>query len=221
MHLILGAGHMGRKHGKILKDLGEEVWYADTDLNKKPTEWIPEWKGIDNFFKERDWKEIRSVLICTPAETHAELINKIPPKVPIFCEKPLLTNLKQKIRPRTGHFLLACNWTWCKCIKKTKNLCIAYPGANWLDGIHFALLPQLDVSLFNMMERKSFADFKLIHKEECDMFIEQMKHWLKVLAGKEKSRLNLKKAIKLNERLIKDEKKYKPRWNAQFISYSH
>jgi hypothetical protein len=75
--LIVGArGGMGRRYTAILRKLGIEPLMMDLG------DMVP--KGYD------------SVIIATPTAMHAQhVLNFLPSNVPILCEKPLSTSLKQ------------------------------------------------------------------------------------------------------------------------------
>lgn len=205
-HLIIGAGHMGTKHGEILKKLDQEVEYVDLEFD--PTKY------------ERNHD---SVLICTPAETHERIINSLP-DMPIFCEKPIITSLNQEIAPKTIS-LAANNWRWCEHIKDWKWMNLIYenksPYRN-LDIIHFWHLfeekrvhvaddPSVDdwVSLNGKIAIafrsgcSTFCNGKQIHKKECDMFKDQMKHWLEVVKGSQNSSNPFEDALRDTKELLK------------------
>lgn len=193
-HLIIGAGRMGLRHMRILQKMGQIVELVDSEFDPKTYQWV-KWRPD-------------SVLICTWPDSHIKLINEIPKDIPIFCEKPLIVGPRQKIAPRKAVSLMACNWTFCQCIKGKKELHLFYPSKckyRYLDYIHFILIPRLKVSInFTRQTIATFSDYKAIHiNGPCDMFEKQMKHWLNVIQGKEKSRLSFNKAIKLNRKLLK------------------
>jgi hypothetical protein len=75
--LIVGAkGGMGRRYTAVLRKLGIEPFQMDLG------DMVP--KGYD------------SVIIATPTAMHAQhVLNFLPANVPILCEKPLSTSLKQ------------------------------------------------------------------------------------------------------------------------------
>lgn len=187
---------MGQKHAKCLRKLGEAVEMVDIEF--KPN--------------KLTWRKLRpkSVIIAAPAYTHVNLINKIPSNIPVFCEKPLLIDVFQRIKPRKSPTLMACNWTFCECIKKAQRLTLYYPSNDaykYLDYMHFVLLPKLKVKIFfSGIARLSWIDdMQEIHKVDCGMFLDQMKHWLRVINYKENSRLSFEKAIEYNKQLIRDE----------------
>lgn len=205
---------MGKRHSDILVgEFGQICELVDIEFNPETYKWS-KWRPD-------------SVLICTPAETHADIINKLPPYIPVFCEKPLIVDLEQKIAPRGAPTLMACNWTWCKHIKKAKKLWLWYESNDKyreLDYIHFCLLPHLNVKIdFDSKLKGStltvidqglptgkrihtFEDikYKSLQKlsKPCSMFVDQMRHWLNVLQGKEKSRLPFLEAEKYNRELL-------------------
>lgn len=169
-HLIVGAGKMGTLHGKILMELGEQVEFVDVEFDPA------QYRGGHE-----------SILICTPAGTHARIIGLLP-DIPIFCEKPLITKRYHTVRPMEKS-LVACNWHWCECIKGKKILVCRYPSTcayRQMDILHFPmrLFSPLRVVLCFEPPYETRADGKIIHKNgPCDMFVKQMKHWLDVLKG--------------------------------------
>lgn len=191
-HLIIGAGHMGKIHAKILRKLGERVKMVDI--------------GFEGNKRLYDELRPKSVIIATPSHTHAAIIKKIPLNIPVFCEKPLITSLKQKIETRKTS-LMACNWSFCKHIKNAKELTLYYPNEDPyrdLDYIHFTLLPKLEVKIiFTSIIIASFADHNRIHTKRCNMFELQMKHWLDVINKKIPPKMNFPKALKTNTELLK------------------
>jgi len=126
-HLIIGAGNMGLKHGKILESLGDIcVW---VDINYKDAQPPVNFSGFD------------SIMICTPPETHAQLINEFPHHV-LFVEKPAILPIDSLPEKRKKPSHVACNWRWCKCIQSYKNptLRVGYSTTKEnakLDLIHF------------------------------------------------------------------------------------
>ena len=120
-HLVIGAGNMGRKHAKILADLGDTVDFADLEF--KPGQHVTQYD---------------SLLICTPAETHAPLIKALAQyRVPLFVEKPVFAEAEHLECP--GISMVACNWRWCTCITTdgTNAITALYPQALPHDYIHF------------------------------------------------------------------------------------
>lgn len=196
-HLIIGAGNMGRRHGRILTSLGDRVTYVDIL-------WKP----------NREIKLYDSLLLCTPAETHAGLIKELEPyRKPLFVEKPVITS-PPAIIYRGAPSMVAMNWKWCKHLKNIKELVVCYPwnsNHSKLDLMHFwhrferhrylkvFYLPRI-ISLISMGQ-KSFTLVNSEKKEtfvrrgmklhqihtltQCRMFHLQMKFWRKVVKGEE------------------------------------
>ena len=134
-HLVIGAGKMGRLHGKILTGMGDEVFYADIAHDFSP-----------KHFRIRYSKNYKldSILICTPPETHAETIAALAPfGVPLFCEKPLaVTQDELRALPELHITMVACNWRYCQCTTwhKVKTIKFGYKSKDKrpeLDFIHF------------------------------------------------------------------------------------
>lgn len=180
-HLVIGAGRMGRKHGSILASMGHDVIYVDLVQ-----------KRID------DTRTFDSVLICTPPEIHEKMILSCAQySVPVFVEKPILTEPKKMEYPTIS--MVACNWTFCPHIsprEKVEKLHIAYlprDKSPLLDYSHFSMFKEdLKVRLFKSTKIETAVKFnnespKLIHDNECEMFQRQMEHWATCLERKEES----------------------------------
>lgn len=128
-HLVIGSGNMGKRHGAILEALGDEVSYADLEFD------------VHDSADRRTILESDSVLICTPPETHCELIGWLcEAGVPLFVEKPVMTSDHDSFFvPRELISMVACNWRWCKCLMWREHTTVLsmYHGAVPLDYIHF------------------------------------------------------------------------------------
>lgn len=81
--LIIGSeGSMGKRYQTILKHLGEKYWCVDKQ----------------NYIHEILSRVMNSdrVILCTPTDTHFELLMAIIPLgVEVLCEKPVTKNLKE------------------------------------------------------------------------------------------------------------------------------
>ena len=103
-HLILGYGTMGKRYEQILKDLGDSVDTADIGFD-------PATVAI----------KYDSVLICTFPETHVDWIYEVSDYMftgALFCEKPVLTKLEDKVITSTNNIktMVSCPWRYCRCI---------------------------------------------------------------------------------------------------------
>lgn len=111
MHLIIGYGNIGRRHERTLKSLGESVCCVDT--------------GFD--YSGNHLCQYSSVLICTPPNTHLDILNKLVGLgKPIFIEKPICTgeedkSLYNRILERfkgSGMTHVACNYRFARAYSK-------------------------------------------------------------------------------------------------------
>ena len=119
-HLVIGAGNMGRRHGNILQSIGDRVSYID----------------IGESLSKALQKKPNSVLICTPPETHLELIQKVGKKrLPLFVEKPVYTKRSAIRYPAIS--MVACNWRFCDHALEAKEIACCYRNADKMDMIHF------------------------------------------------------------------------------------
>lgn len=117
---------MGRRHGEILTSLGDLVEYADLEFDPSKMDKYP---------------SVDSLLLCTPAETHVGLIERLAyTNLPLFVEKPVLV-FGDKEPKYPGVSMVACNWRWCACLPKDRaDLQIGYPANQKylpLDLVHF------------------------------------------------------------------------------------
>lgn len=99
---IIGGGRIGKVHAESITNLVPNatiVALADPFMNEKLENWAKE-KGICETFKDPydiiNHKGIDAVLICSPTNTHTQLIQAAAKaKKHIFCEKPVDTDLKR------------------------------------------------------------------------------------------------------------------------------
>jgi UDP-N-acetylglucosamine 3-dehydrogenase len=109
--LLIGSGRFGQHYLRILKE--KEMLYGVVTKTVESAERIKKESGIWTFTEVTDslLDRVDAVMIVTPSNTHYELIKKILPKNPVFCEKPLalesneikeLINLEKK----TGNKLM-------------------------------------------------------------------------------------------------------------------
>jgi len=95
---LLGAGRIGKVHAKAVGSNPEAKLVAVADAFEKPakelaTAWGAEVRSIDEILKAKD---IDAVVICTPTDTHADLIERFAKAgKAIFCEKPIDLDVKR------------------------------------------------------------------------------------------------------------------------------
>jgi myo-inositol 2-dehydrogenase / D-chiro-inositol 1-dehydrogenase len=98
---ILGAGRIGKVHAEsVAFRVPEACTLAITDLNRDAAEQIAARCGIPKVAGSADQiladPAIQAVLICTPTDTHAELIARAAQAGKhIFCEKPIAHSLSK------------------------------------------------------------------------------------------------------------------------------
>ena len=98
---ILGAGRIGQVHIQNISTFVKEIeikTVADPYLSTQAEEFIKEC-GIVNATKDIDVifndPEIKAVLVCTPSNTHAEMVKKAAQAGKhVFCEKPVEHDVK-------------------------------------------------------------------------------------------------------------------------------
>lgn len=117
---------MGRRHRGVLEGLGD--FCEMVDLGFEPA--------------QHDFRPYDSILVCTPAQNHASLLYELAKaQKPIFCEKPVITDLAQCPELPLVPSMVACNWRYCFCLDhETNNISLGYPADpnyGWLDLIHF------------------------------------------------------------------------------------
>lgn len=189
-HLVIGAGNMGKKHAKVLKSFGDSAEMVDLGFKITP-----------------EINEFDSVYVCTPPETHLEIIKQAENAgaPPLFVEKPVSLSVDRITY--TNISMVACNWRYCKCLPVDPQYVIgsSYPTASSLDHIHFVDLfwnkygkpelaayvgydngSRLDMFLSNanisaIIEQgpiSTSAGGRQIHSAgPCDMFTRQAKVW--------------------------------------------
>lgn len=99
---IIGGGRIGKVHAQSITNLVPNaiiVAIADPFMNENLEKWAKD-KGINETYKDPydiiNHKDIDAVLICSPTDTHTQLIQAAAKaKKHIFCEKPVDTDLKR------------------------------------------------------------------------------------------------------------------------------
>ena len=95
---LLGAGRIGKVHAKAVTSNPAAKLVAVADAMEKAasdlaTQYGCEVRTIDQILKSAD---VDAVVICTPTDTHADLIEKFSnAKKAIFCEKPIDLSVKR------------------------------------------------------------------------------------------------------------------------------
>ena len=92
----LGAGRIGQVHGGAITMVPGATLVAVADAFPKAAQDIADKYGCDvrTIDEIADSKDVDAVLICTPTDTHADLIEQFSAaKKAIFCEKPIDLNI--------------------------------------------------------------------------------------------------------------------------------
>src|SRR4051812_6439224 len=95
---LLGAGRIGKVHARAVTSSPDAKLVAVADAMPKAAEDIARQYGcevrtIDVIAASKD---IDAVVICTPTDTHADLIEKFSnAKKAIFCKKPIALSIKR------------------------------------------------------------------------------------------------------------------------------
>lgn len=94
---VIGCGSIGRRHARNLVALGHDPYILDQD--HRVASLLAHDLHLDGFnisIDGTDWSDIDAVLICTPAETHAQTLRALRREGyagPLFVEKPICTSL--------------------------------------------------------------------------------------------------------------------------------
>lgn len=154
--VIIGLGSIGRRHASVLQAMDAKIkLYA---LRSRP-ENADEYENVKNFFKWEDISEISPdfIILSNPTAHHARSLKKlIPLGIPLFIEKPVLTNtedadhLKKMIEAQELLTYVGCNLRFLDCLAfvekqlshntKKLNEVNAYAGSylpNWRPGRDF------------------------------------------------------------------------------------
>ncbi|HBW48057.1 TPA: hypothetical protein DEF17_09060 [bacterium] len=94
---VIGVGHLGKHHARILKELKNCELIGICDTNKKNAEKISEAYGIPAFETYEELLEkVEAVTIATPTVTHHDVAMKFLQKgIHTLVEKPLTPTLKE------------------------------------------------------------------------------------------------------------------------------
>ena len=93
--LVIGLGSIGRRHAKIFRNLGHEIYGVDSrnDRVKQAEQEIDIKLTSSNLDEMLKNYEFDASLICTPPNSHTEIALKLAKKsINIFVEKPLANN---------------------------------------------------------------------------------------------------------------------------------
>src|SRR5690606_5202360 len=89
---VLGAGRIGKVHARAITSnaAAKLVAVADAVPEAAAALAAPHGAEVRSIDAIRDAKDVDAVVICTPTDTHADLIEMFArAKKPIFCEKPV------------------------------------------------------------------------------------------------------------------------------------
>ena len=224
-HLVIGSGNMGTHHAAILTDLGDAVDMVDLE-----------------FQPSRKLLAYDSVLLCTPAQTHAGMIRRLAKyRRPLFVEKPVFTKAERVDYDAIS--MVACNWRWCPHVadnddSRTDRIICQYPGAVFLDLIHFVDVFWEKFGCPNILIRNGRGlkwwsatmakggrrflaticpmpdnplttyNDRAIHKTPCSMFEEQMLSWRFFVDRGTESDNPISKAAKRTAWLLRQDRRH-------------
>lgn len=136
--LIVGSeGKMGRRYQAILRSLYKDYICFDKRKDNEKFESFKELTWVDchsfhtwsDFVSEENFKwdkvtthlnldHVTGIILCTPTETHFELLKQlIPLKKPILCEKPVTKNIEEMeqiadlVLQHSTPFRMVCQYT--------------------------------------------------------------------------------------------------------------
>jgi myo-inositol 2-dehydrogenase/D-chiro-inositol 1-dehydrogenase len=104
---LLGAGRIGKVHAKAVTGDAQAKLVAVADAMPAAAQAIADQYGCDVRTIEaiEAAKDIDAVVICTPTDTHADLIERfVKAGKAVFCEKPIATDLAETVEA-----INACN----------------------------------------------------------------------------------------------------------------
>lgn len=183
-HLVIGMGSIGKRHYRLLKEVGEDVIGIDKPTINPETMNIPSWNNYD------------MVWICTPTKTHFHYaMEAIKQGKKVFIEKPLTADLeeaeqiKNAMDTHNNHKVwVACNYRFHPAVKTLKenfqrvgdilysnihySHYLPYQRENWKEyikdtdiikdaGWHF-----IDLALWLFGKKNSKPDFKIVKEIE-------------------------------------------------------
>jgi len=93
--LVIGLGSIGRRHAKVFRNLGHEIFGVDNreDRILQAKEEIDIKSTSSNIDEIIEKYKLDAALICTPPNSHTEIALKLAKnKINIFVEKPLANN---------------------------------------------------------------------------------------------------------------------------------
>ena len=115
---LLGAGRIGKVHAKAVASNGDAKLVAVADAFEKAAKELAAAYGVEirTIDEIAASKDIDAVIICTPTDTHADLIEQfVEAGKAVFCEKPIdlsLARVKQcleVVRARKGTLMVGFN----------------------------------------------------------------------------------------------------------------
>lgn len=227
-HLIIGAGNMGKRYAGILKKLGQKVKLVDIEFNPKtyqlkhdsvlictPAEthnvlvnvFLP---SVPVFCEKPLLIKSRPIMNTMNISSNPSLISANW----IFCEH--LKNLKKEkvvwldigYPTKDVHWQLDLIHFWPWFIRNCGEPISMDYGKPAKNSIWLSLYGRQNEAIFaitNSPNKYCFLNqhpIHEIHEKPCNMFIEQMEHWINVLKGKEQSVNPIKQAWEHTRKLI-------------------
>ena len=164
---VIGLGSIGLRRARIASDLGHEI--IGYDLFVRTEKWRPRLiLSMDEFWSEKP----DAVLICTPPDSHMELIIEAKKHgVHCFCEKPL-SDKRQYLVPKADGWttMVACNWRFHVGPAKIKY---------WLQGRTIGkVISALLFHYSNLPEWGSGRDYKTRYTAKTGVILDVGSHWI-------------------------------------------
>jgi predicted dehydrogenase len=132
--LIIGCGSIGKRHSRILAQLGHEV--ICYDLHKEESFSLSEElkgkgaiTGTVKTMEEGMEKKPDAAFICTPPNAHmAQVMSCIQKGIPVFIEKPVAESMKELrqaidlAKNKSALTMVACNLRFTEGLQRVKHL---------------------------------------------------------------------------------------------------
>lgn len=88
---VIGRGFISKRHVKAIGAIGHQVYVTcDTDPSKGA-----DFTSVDALVKSNMYNMCQYVAVCTPNDTHYEILKKLGPEKTILCEKPVVLKYNQ------------------------------------------------------------------------------------------------------------------------------
>jgi predicted dehydrogenase len=151
--LVIGNGSAGKRHARMLQQIGLDVTTADPYAPADYVSWI-------EAMHAQKWDY--AVIASPPKEHLAQLWSCIAQGVPVLCEKPLCTNEQYHAAtslPRDAKVMVAYNWLYNKDVKNFAKDVINYrPNGFGMLAEQVRVLPEWGLLLDHVSHDISILD---------------------------------------------------------------